>query len=195
MLTTRSRAVFERARMLRLQGMTRDVFRREDPETRGQTWRYEVVAAGFKYAMSDVQAAMGIHQLRRFPIMQKRRHDLAERYTAELAGIPGLATPPPVDPGSVHAWHLYVVRITDGARLDRDRLFARLAEEGIDCSVHFLPLHLQPYYQETWGARPGQFPHAEQGFREVLSLPLFAGLTDDDQGRVISSVKKLLAGA
>jgi dTDP-4-amino-4,6-dideoxygalactose transaminase len=192
MLTTSSAEVFERARVLRLQGMTRDVFRRGDAGASAQSWRYEVVAAGFKYAMSDVQAAIGLHQLRRFPAMQQRRSAIAARYTAELAGVPGLGTPPPVDAGSVHAWHLYVVRVKSEARLTRDQLFTALAEQGIDCSVHFLPLHLHPYFQESWGTRPGMFPRAETGFGEVLSLPLFPALSDSDQARVIGAVKKAL---
>jgi dTDP-4-amino-4,6-dideoxygalactose transaminase len=190
MLTTRSPAVHERARVLRLQGMTRDVFRRAEG---AQSWRYDLVAAGFKYAMNDVQAAIGLHQLRRFPGMQARRAAIAARYSAELAGVPGLGTPPPVEAGSVHAWHLYVVRITPEARLTRDQVFTALAEQGIDCSVHFVPLHMHPYFQEAWGTRPGMFPRAEMGFNEVLSLPLFPALTDDDQTRVIQALKNTLA--
>jgi dTDP-4-amino-4,6-dideoxygalactose transaminase len=177
--------------------MTRDVFRRgEGTQSPGvQSWRYDLVAAGFKYAMTDVQAAIGLHQLRRFPGMQERRAAIAARYSAELAGVPGVAIPAPVEAGSVHAWHLYVVRITREARLTRDQVFTALAEQGIDCSVHFVPLHLHPYFQETWGTRPGMFPRAEAGFDEVLSLPLFPALTDDDQTRVIQTLKKTLASS
>jgi dTDP-4-amino-4,6-dideoxygalactose transaminase len=192
MMTTRSPEVFERARLLRLQGMTRDVFRREGPGAAAQSWRYEIQAPGFKYAMADIQAAIGIHQLRRFPSMQKRRHEIAERYSAELRGLTGLALPPPVPQGSVHAWHLYVVRVGPEARLGRDQLFAHLAEQGIDCSVHFMPLHLQPYYQESFGTRPGQFPRAESAFGQVLSLPLFPTLTEADQTRVVAALRQLL---
>lgn len=192
MMTTRSPEVFERARLLRLQGMTRDVFRREGSAAAAQSWRYEIQAPGFKYAMADIQAAIGIHQLRRFPSMQKRRHEIAERYSAELRGLTGLALPPPVPQGSVHAWHLYVVRVGPEARLSRDQLFSHLAEQGIDCSVHFMPLHLQPYYQESLGTRAGQFPRAESAFDQVLSLPLFPTLTEADQTRVIAALRQLL---
>jgi dTDP-4-amino-4,6-dideoxygalactose transaminase len=190
MLTTTSESVFERARMLRLQGMSRDVFRRTGAA--GQTWRYEIAAAGFKYAMSDVQAAIGLHQLRRFSASQEARARIAERYTAELADVPGLGLPAPVEPAMTHAWHLYVVRVRAEARLNRDALFAALGEQGIECSVHFVPLHLQPYFQETWGARAGQFPQAEAAFEEVLSLPLFPALSDSDQTRVISTLRQAL---
>jgi dTDP-4-amino-4,6-dideoxygalactose transaminase len=192
MLTTRSPEVFERARLLRLQGMTRDVFRRENPGASAQTWRYEITAPGFKYAMADIQAAIGIHQLRRFPSMQKRRQEIADRYSAELRGLTGLGLPPPVAAGSVHAWHLYVVRVGAGARMGRDQLFTHLAEQGIDCSVHFMPLHLQPFYQESLGTRPGQFPRAESAFEQVLSLPLFPSLSEADQTRVISALRGAL---
>ncbi len=186
MLTTSSPDVAGRARTLRLQGMTRDVFRRGGEGTL-PSWRYEIVAAGFKYPMSDLQAAIGVHQLARLPAMQTARHRLAARYDALLAGIPGLRTPAPAAPDAVHGWHLYVVRVPR-----RDEIFAALVERGVEPSVHFVPLHLQPYFQEAWGTRAGQFPRAEAAFDEILSLPLFPSMTDEDQDLVVASLRAVL---
>jgi len=180
MLTTSSAELAERARVLRLQGMTRDVFQRA-------SWRYEVVAAGFKYPMSDIAAAIGLHQLRKLDGFQARRSELAARYDAALAGLPGLTLLDPVRPGDVHANHLYVVRVAK-----RDELFDALAARGIECSVHFVPLHMQPYYRDRFG---GQFPRAEAAFAEILSLPLWAGMTDAQQDRVIAALRELLRAA
>jgi dTDP-4-amino-4,6-dideoxygalactose transaminase len=185
MLTTSSEPVAARARILRLQGMTRDVFHRT--ETTMPSWRYEIIAAGFKYPMSDVQAAIGLHQLAKLDGFQARRRALAARYDAGLSGIAGLALLPPPGPGIEHAYHLYVVRVAVTARLDRDALFAALAERGIECSVHFVPLHLQPFYRQT-----GPFPAAEAAFPEILSLPLWPGLTDAQQDRVMETIRALL---
>jgi dTDP-4-amino-4,6-dideoxygalactose transaminase len=191
MLTTDSREVLERARTLRLQGMTRDAFRRSQGSL--PSWRYEIVAAGYKYAMSDLQAAIGIHQLARLPALQEARHHLAVRYDAGLAGTPGLSLPAAPTPDMEHAYHLYVVRVARTARRDRDAVFDGLVARDIEPSVHFVPLHLQPYFQDAWGCRPGQFPVAEAAFREILSLPLYPSMTDDEQDRVIEAIEELLA--
>ncbi len=191
MLTTPHADVVARARVLRLQGMTRDVFRRGEASAL-PSWRYEIVAAGFKYPMSDIQAAIGIHQLNRMEASQLARRRIAARYSAELAGVPGLTIAQPEAEGTVHAWHLYVVRIAPGARLTRDELFTALAARQIECSVHFVPLHLQPYYQQAWGYAAGDFPRAEAAFEEILSLPLYPTMTDGEQTRVIESIVELL---
>ena len=190
MLTTSRADVHARARTLRLQGMTRDVFRRS--ESTLPSWRYEIVAAGYKYAMSDIQAAIGLHQLRRLDGFQVRRRELAARYDAGLAGIPGVTALPPPSADAVHAYHLYVIRVGPDARLDRDALYTALVERGIEPSVHFVPLHLQPYFQEAWGYRAGQFPRAETAFNEVLSLPLWSTMTDGQLDRVVATIGELL---
>ena len=191
MMTTDSEQLLAKARTLRLQGMTRDVFRRSQNDL--PSWRYEIVAAGYKYAMTDIEAAIGIHQLAKLPSFQDTRHHLAVRYDAGLAGLPGLSLPAAPAPDMVHAYHLYVVRISRAGRRDRDAVFAGLAARNIEASVHFVPLHLQPYFQEAWGYKQGQFPRAEAAFREILSLPLHAGMHDDDQDRVIEAIEELVA--
>lgn len=194
MLTTPHADVHARARVLRLQGMTRDLLHRETDTGAGPlpSWRYEIVAAGFKYPMADIHAAIGIHQLRKLPAFQAARRRVAERYSAELEGIPGLQLPAMGAADVVHAWHLYTARVGSAARLDRDALFTALQRRGIECSVHFVPLHLQPYFQSTWGTRAGQFPRAEAAFSELLSLPLFPSLEGEAQTRVIAALRELL---
>ena len=190
MMTTDSEEVLVKARTLRLQGMTRDVFRRS--QTSLPSWRYEIVAAGYKYGMTDIAAAIGIHQLAKLPDFQDTRHHLAVRYDAGLAGLPGVSLPAAPAPDMVHAYHLYVVRISRASRRDRDAVFTGLAAREIEASVHFVPLHLQPYFQEAWGYKQGQFPRAEAAFREILSLPLYPGMSDEDQDRVIEAIEELV---
>jgi dTDP-4-amino-4,6-dideoxygalactose transaminase len=189
MLTTPSAEVHARARTLRLQGMTRDVFQRGGSPL--PSWRYEIVAAGYKYPMSDIQAAIGIHQLAKLERHQAARARLAARYDARLPAA--LVRPAPLPAGAVHGHHLYVVRVAAGARLDRDALFSALVARGIEPSVHFVPLHLQPYFQQAWGCRAGDFPHAEEAFGELLSLPLFPTMTDEQQDYVVATLEELLA--
>ncbi|MCE9637654.1 MAG: DegT/DnrJ/EryC1/StrS family aminotransferase [Planctomycetes bacterium] len=151
-------------------------------------WRYEIVDAGFKYGMTDLAASLGIHQLRRLPESHKRRRLIAARY---LAGFDGLAEleMPAERPGTGHGWHLFVVRLNlDRLRIDRDRFLAELEARRIGASVHFLPLHMQPYYRDRQGLRPDDMPVAWSAWPRLLSLPIHPGLTDDDVDDVIGAV-------
>jgi dTDP-4-amino-4,6-dideoxygalactose transaminase len=141
--------------------------------------------------MTDVAAAMGIQQLKKIWAFQKKRQAMAERYDAALRDLPVTLPPQPL-PGDMHAWHLYILRLTDDAPLQRDRFIERMIEKGIGCSVHFIPLHIQPYYRETYKLSPDDFPHAYREFRRAVSLPLYTKMTDDDQERVIAAVRELL---
>jgi dTDP-4-amino-4,6-dideoxygalactose transaminase len=191
MLTTRRDDVAATARVLRLQGMTRDVFRRGDSSL--PSWRYDIVAAGYKHPMSDIQAAIGLHQLARFDSTQAARRRVVDGYFEKLHGIKGLRLPERVKADTVHAWHLYVARVTSEARLTRDELFAKLLERRIECSVHFVPLHLHPYYRDVWHYEHGQLPVAEKAFDEIISLPLYPTMTEDDQARVAGTIRELLS--
>ena len=187
MLTTGRDDFAARARILRLQGMTRDAFRRDE----AASFRYDIVEAGFKYPMNDVLAAIGVEQLKKLPAWQAHRATLADRYHAELEGVPGLRLPARAAAGDVHGHHLFVVRI-DRKNVGRDRLGLHLREVGIETSVHFVPLHLHPYFQKAWGCREGQFPVAERAFEEILSLPMHAGMTEDDVRLVASEIRRAL---
>lgn len=202
MVVTRDPRLAERIRCMRLHGISRDAFDRYTSRT--PSWYYEVVAAGFKYNLTDVASAIGIEQLRKIDRFQQRRTALAERYDAALAGLPlTLPARPAPGAGSTHAWHLYVVRLdraaTDGAhsastaQRERDALIASLAERGIGSSVHFIPLHRQPYWRDSCGLRAADFPVAEAAFGAMLSLPLYTRMGDADQQRVIAALHDLLS--
>lgn len=190
MLVTRNPRIAQRARVMRLHGIDRDAFDRY--VSKKPAWHYEVVAPGFKYNMTDVAAAMGIHQLAKVRRFQARRAELAARYTSELRGLPVL-TPRDADPGDTHAWHLYVIRLTAGAGIGRDAFIQRMAEQGVGCSVHYIPLHLHPYWRDTYRLRPEQFPHSQALFESAISLPIYTRMTDDDQSHVLDAVRRTLS--
>lgn len=182
MVTTENQDYAERIRILSLHGISKDAWKRY---TAQGSWRYEIEAVGYKYNLTDLQAAIGLVQLQKCELMRARRVALAARYTQELSGLDAFITP--VVPDNVqHAWHLYVLRINEAAlRISRDRVIEELKLRGIGTSVHFIPLHLHSLYQELCGYRPGQFPNAERLFFGAISLPLFPGMTPEEQDRVI----------
>ena len=189
MAVTRHPALAERMRVMRLHGMSRDAFDRFSAKT--PAWYYEIVAPGFKYNMTDVAAAMGVEQLARLPQFVQRRQYLAARYQAQLAGLP-LVQPADAPAGDTHAWHLYVVRLVPGARAGRDEIIQALSDRGIGTSVHYVPLHRQPYWRDRYQLTPARFPHAEAAYQCMLSLPLFTAMHDTDQDRVIAALHELL---
>ncbi len=189
MLVTRDVALAKRAKVMRLHGMSRDAFDRYTSSV--PSWAYEIIAPGFKYNLTDIAAALGLQQLKRIVGFQRRREVIAARYDEAFADLP-LIPPPHPAPGDRHAWHLYVVRLADGAPLTRDRFIERLFEEGIGCSVHYIPLHLHPYWRDRYGLRPEQFPHSQHAYERMLTLPLYTRMSDADVERVVSTVRDLL---
>jgi len=152
---------------------------------------YEVVRPGFKYNMTDVQAALGLHQLPRLDEWIERRAELWERYDALLAGLP-LETPPPPEPDTRHARHLYQVLLEPGARLSRDELLGELARKRIGTGVHYRGVHLHPFYRDKYGLRPDDFPVASAISDRTLSLPLSPKVTESDQDDVVAALEELL---
>ncbi len=188
MITTADDGLAEWLRGARLHGMSRDAWRRYLP---GANWRYRVEADGLKANMTDVQAAIGRAQLGHLGGWQERRRELAERYDKHLAQLPGITAPWRPRQGR-HAWHLYVVRVGPEHGLGRDALITELARRGIDCSVHFIPLHHQPWFQRRWGeALAHGFPGADAVFGEIVSLPLYPSLADGDVDRVCEAIADL----
>ncbi len=179
-------------RLLRNHGLTRESWSRYGAKA---AWHYDVKHLGFKYNMTDIQAALGIHQLRRLDEFLDRRRQLADKYDAGLVGIPGIRTLESDRVGR-SAKHLYVI-LVDGSvtGVDRDDLIALLRAEGIGTSVHFIPLHLHSYYEAISGYRRGDFPNAEALFQRVVSLPLFPGMKDDDVSRVVSCIDGAMQGS
>jgi dTDP-4-amino-4,6-dideoxygalactose transaminase len=189
MLVTRDAALAKRAQVMRLHGMNRDAFDRFTATV--PSWYYEIVAPGFKYNLTDIAAALGLHQLKRLPAFQQKREQLAAHYNAGLRGLPVILPPPPA-PGDTHAWHLYVLRLADGAPIGRDALIEALYAAGIGCSVHYIPLHLQPYWRDRYGLQAAMFPHSQHAYEQMLSLPLYTRMTDADVDRVLAVLHRLL---
>ncbi|MBK6470874.1 MAG: DegT/DnrJ/EryC1/StrS family aminotransferase [Betaproteobacteria bacterium] len=189
MLVTRDAALARRARVMRLHGMNRDAFDRFTATV--PSWYYEVVAPGFKYNLTDIAAALGIHQLKRANGFQLKREALAAAYDDAFAGLP-VILPPRAAAGDRHAWHLYVLRLADGAHIERDRFIEHLFGAGIGCSVHYIPLHLHPYWRDRYGLTPAMFPHSQQAYERMVSLPLYTRMTVDDVARVAAAVSAAL---
>ena len=187
MLVTRDEKLAQRARVMRLHGMNRDAFDRFTAKV--PSWYYEVVAPGFKYNLTDIAAALGIHQLKRAQAFQQQRVQLAALYDEGLAGLP-LITAPRARAGDTHAWHLYVVRLADGAGIERDRFIERLYGAGIGCSVHYIPLHLHPYWRDRYALSAAQFPHSQRAFERMVSLPLYTRMGPADVQRVVQAVRQ-----
>ncbi len=192
MLVSRSTDVIERAKIMRLHGISRDAFDRYQSKT--PAWFYEVVEPGFKYNLPDICAALGIQQLKRINQFQEKRETLARIYDERLAHLP-IQLPPryPQSNEYQHAWHLYPIVLTDDAKISRDELILKMAERNIGCSVHFIPLHRQPIWRDTYDLKTSDYPIADALFLNEVSIPLYTKMTDLDQDRVIAGLNHLLA--
>ena len=189
MVTTNNETFADKIKMYGLHGMSRDAWKRfSDAGFK----HYEVIFPGFKYNMMDIQAAIGIEQLKRIETYYLRRQEIWAEYTKRLAHLP-LILPAPFEPDTRHALHLYTVLLdTDKTQLTRDQLLNALIKEKIGTGVHYTALHLHPYYQQTYGYKRGDFPQAEFVSDRTLSLPISANLSDEDVNDVITALKKIL---
>ena len=189
MVVTKDEALAARMKVMRLHGISRDAFDRFTSTT--PAWYYEIVAPGFKYNMTDMAAALGRVQLQRLPGFVQRRQQLAARYLHELQALP-LILPADAPAGDAHAWHLFVLRLADDARATRDEVIQALSDAGIATSVHYVPLHRQPYWRDRYQLTPEQFPVAEAAYQRMFSIPLFTAMSDDEQGRVIAALRAVV---
>ena len=182
--------LIEPARLWSLHGMSRDAYKRYSQEG---SWRYEVVLPGFKCNMTDIQASLGLHQLRKLPAFQARRHEVVRAYNAAFRDLPELELP--VERPEVEsAWHLYVVRLNlHRLAIDRARFIEELKKRNIGTSVHFIPIHLHPYYRDKYGYRAEDFPVAYENYQRIVSLPLHPRLSEQDVARIIAAVKEVVA--
>ncbi|MEX2535693.1 MAG: DegT/DnrJ/EryC1/StrS aminotransferase family protein [Trueperaceae bacterium] len=177
--------LLERARVTALHGMSADGWNRYE---KTGSWCYDIVTPGFKYNMTDIQAALGKHQLRRLDGFHQRRREISSRYCRAFSAEEALEVPVELDYVS-SAWHLYVLRLRpERLTIDRDRFMRILNELNIGTSVHFIPLHLMSFYRQKYGYRPEQFPVASDSFERMLSIPLNPGLTEQDVQDVMSAV-------
>lgn len=191
MVVTRHPDLAARMRTMRLHGMNRDAFDRFTAKV--PSWYYEIVAPGYKYNLTDIAAALGLQQLKRAHAFQQRRAELAAQYRQALAGLP-LVLPPEPAGGDVHSWHLYVVRLAGDAPVSRDVFIERLFAAGIGCSVHYIPLHLHPYWRERYDLKPEHFPQSQHAYERMVSLPLYTRMTPADVLRVAAAARDALRG-
>jgi dTDP-4-amino-4,6-dideoxygalactose transaminase len=189
MLVTRDEALAKRARVMRLHGMNRDAFDRFTSQV--PSWFYEIVAPGFKYNLTDIAAALGLHQLRRAHEFRRRRAAIARRYHEAFADLP-VVLPAAGAEGELHAWHIYALRLRPEAPIGRDAFIDRLYAAGIGCSVHYIPLHLQPYWRDRYGLDPAMFPRSQRAYEGLVSLPAYSRMSEADTERVVDAVRRAL---
>jgi dTDP-4-amino-4,6-dideoxygalactose transaminase len=190
MVVTRNSDLAKRMRIMRLHGIDRDAFDRF--QSKKPAWYYKVIAPGFKYNMTDIAAAIGIHQLRKLPRFLDRRQCLAQRYFNSLKGLPLILPADDIDGGS-HSWHLFVIRLQDDARMNRDELIQFLSDKGIGTSVHYVPLHRQPYWRDRYLLTNDMFPETDKAYLSMVSIPLYTAMSNKQQDRVIQALHEALA--
>ncbi len=189
MITTENKEYRDRMKTMRLHGINRDVFDRYTSDK--PSWFYEVVEPGYKYNMTDVAASIGIHQLKQANAFQQRREWIADKFNEAFVDLP-MTTPFVARPDDTHAWHLYVLQLDlDKITVNRDTFIELMAKENIGTSVHFIPLHLQPYWRDRYNYQAEDYPVALDVFNRAMSLPIYPKMTDDDVQNVINAVKKV----
>ena len=182
----------DRMRVMSLHGISRDAWKRFTSEG---SWYYEITAPGFKYNLTDIASALGIHQLRKADDMHRTRGRLAALYSSLLGDLEELVLPVQL-PGRIHSWHLYVIRLRlERLAIDRAQVIKELQEAGIGTSVHWMPLHMHPYYRETYGYTPQDLPVAASLYPEIITLPLYPDLAESSVEHVCSTLRGILARA
>jgi dTDP-4-amino-4,6-dideoxygalactose transaminase len=187
MIVTSDPEIAQRCRVMRTHGISRDVFDRFT--NIHASWEYDVIAPGYKYNLTDIAAAMGIAQIDKLDLLQKKRRALALRYMQRLSHL-AVEMPPNPQEGDIHSWHLFVLRLKDNASISRDELIAELAQNDIGTSVHYKPLHLMSYWSDY--CQNESFPEAEKYFNSCVSLPLYPSMTHEEQDYVIKNIEKAL---
>ncbi len=187
MLVTDDEDLAARVRVMRLHGIDRTIWDRYTSASSG--WSYSVVEAGYKYNMTDLAAAIGREQLKKADLFLEQRRYIAARYRESMDGLPGLILP---EDKEEHAWHLFIIGLSPEAGISRDAMIEALRKQGVGTSVHYIPLHVMPYYRELYKLEPGDFPNAWERYKKSLSLPIFPGMTDSQVDRVIEAVKNSL---
>ena len=189
MVTTDDEELANKCKIWGLHGISKDAWKRYSAEG---SWYYEVVCPGYKYNMTDIQASLGLHQLKKLNRFQRKREKIVKAYNEAFKDMEEI-TIPFVKDNIKHAWHLYVIKIvSEKLEINRNQFIEALRAENIGTSVHFIPVHLHPYYRDTYGFKRGDFPNAEYAFERVISLPLFPKMSDKDVKDVIDAVRKII---
>lgn len=190
MACTANDAYADRMRIMSLHGISRDAWKRYTGEG---NWYYEIIAPGYKYNLTDVASAIGLHQLRKADALHRRRSEIAEMYRRRLERVEELVLPK-VEPHRIHSWHLYVLRLKlSKLSINRTDFVAELTKMGIGISVHYTPLHMHPYYREVFGYQPSDLPCMQRVYDEIFTLPLFPDLTEAEINRICDSVESLIS--
>lgn len=190
MIVTTNDDLAKRMSLLRFHGIDRDAWKRYN-NTKGP--QYDVIEPGYKYNLTDLQAALGIHQMAKLDRFNAKRQELAERYDLLLKDLPGATPIGHVAYPAKHAWHLYIIRFdSDEFNISRDRVIEMMGDENIGLGLHFHPLHLQAYYQSKYDYGPGDLPHATKAGAQMVSLPLYPLLSEEDQVRIVETLAKVL---
>jgi len=189
MATTDNPEWAERMRVMSLHGISKDAWKRYTNEG---SWYYEVLFPGYKYNLTDIAAALGIEQLKKCDRFWAARKQIAAAYDDGFAAVPEIRRPVRM-PNTQHAWHLYIIQLeTERLRIDRGEFITALKDEGIGTSVHFIPLHLHPYYREAFGYKPEDFPTATRVFERIISLPIYPAMSEQSVQRVIAAVTEVV---
>lgn len=188
MVVTDNQEYYKRMKIMRLHGIDRDVWDRYI--NKKSNWYYEIVEAGFKYNMTDIAASLGIQQLKKVKRFHEKRKWIASIYNKELNNIDQIRLPSYDAQG--HSWHLYIIKL-NSRRFSRDDFIEKLYEKGIGVSVHFIPLHIHPYYKNKYNFAPEDFPVAYECYKKVISLPIYTKLTEQDIFRIVNTIKELLS--
>jgi dTDP-4-amino-4,6-dideoxygalactose transaminase len=189
MLVTRNKDVAKRAKQMRLHGISRDAFDRFTSNK--PSWYYEVIAPGFKYNLTDIAASIGIQQIKKIESFQKRREEIAFQYNEAFKNLPVTLPAMPMNTDK-HSWHLYVLQLHDSLVISRDRFIELMYENSVGCSVHYIPLHLHPYWRETYNLTPEMFPVSQHAYEQSVSLPIYSKMKMEDVERVVTAVKTIL---
>ena len=194
MITTENDEYAEKVRTMSLHGISKDAWNRYTSEG---SWYYEILYPGYKYNLTDIAASLGIHQLKKCDEFWHRRKEIAHRYTEAFSNLEEIVIPYSLLPASHflsgHAWHLYVILIKpERLKIDRGRFIKELKKRNVGASVHFIPLHLHPYYRNNYGYKKGDFPDAEWVYERSISLPIYPKMSDEDVEYVIEAVRDVL---
>lgn len=189
MVTTDDEELYNKIRVMSTHGMSRNAWNRY---AEAGSWYYEILSPGYKDNMSDIMAGLGLSQLAKLERMQGMRQEIVDYYQGEFGKMPELEVPAELDYAR-HAWHLYIIKLNlDKLSIDRGKFIDKLKEENIGTSVHFIPLHLHPYYRDTYGYKPEDFPVALSVFERIISLPLYPRMSRQDASDVVDAVKRII---
>ena len=190
MIVSKNPEIIKRCKIMRLHGISKDAFDRFTSKT--PAWYYEIIAPGFKYNLSDIASSIGICQLAKADKFQSIRQTMAERYYRELADVPLILPPNIKNPATdLHSWHLFCCQL-DTNKISRNDFIQAMSDKGVGTSVHYIPLHMQPYWKERYNLEDNDFPNAAKYYKNAVTIPLYTKMTDEEQTYVINSIKEIL---